>query len=516
MLRALLCRSTMQIRTIAVFIFIACVFGAIPYSTEAQTQAEIEGQIQILFSQIAELEAVLTSLQGSATLLPATTTSAPLGAGCPVLARVLAREAQGEDVRSLQEFLIREGNLAAGNATGYFGPLTEAAVRAWQAEQAIVSSGDAATTGFGVVGPKTRAAIQAACSIGGSSTPTQNQAPEAQVPSAAAIAIPPSITVSAPREGSIAASGGTLRIAWQSTNAPVNARVTLTLVGASGERVRTIASGLISSGEYTWQVPPQSAGECAPGEDVFVCISRIAECGGNNLCTLKAGMYKIEAALSIVTRATSGTFQVGGSSSSNDSLFDSLFNIVQQSTSSLFNLPSLSGTNTSTTTTGTGIAAPGSCVHEGQTYPSGTTLSAACFSGNCPSYAGGTGYITGLCTNGEWCIPHTAYCSLSLSTINVSAYEGNNSDPGSSVYSISCPQEGYRAYLACPSGGCVTGWNTCRNGAWVRDTEQQVVQVGTQGPCSTGHLWCAIDTFGAYGCVPTAACVSGSAASTSQ
>lgn len=43
--------------------------------------------------------------------------------------------------------------------TGYFGPLTEHAVQSWQSMHQIVSSGTAQSTGYGSVGPKTRAAI---------------------------------------------------------------------------------------------------------------------------------------------------------------------------------------------------------------------------------------------------------------------------------------------------------------------------------------------------------------------
>ena len=64
----------------------------------------------------------------------------------------------------LQQYLISQNLLAAVSATGYFGKLTEAAVQQWQSSHGLVSSGTAATTGYGAVGPKTRAAIASACS----------------------------------------------------------------------------------------------------------------------------------------------------------------------------------------------------------------------------------------------------------------------------------------------------------------------------------------------------------------
>lgn len=49
--------------------------------------------------------------------------------------------------------------LGISPATGYFGPLTEQAVQNWQSARGIVTSGSPDTTGFGFVGPQTRAAM---------------------------------------------------------------------------------------------------------------------------------------------------------------------------------------------------------------------------------------------------------------------------------------------------------------------------------------------------------------------
>jgi|GEM_PF-6951038 hypothetical protein len=82
---------------------------------------------------------------------------------CPSLARALGRGDEGDDVAGLQTFLIEHGYLGIGAATGYFGTLTETALQNWQAAKGIVSSGDAHRTGWGLLGPTTRAAIAAAC-----------------------------------------------------------------------------------------------------------------------------------------------------------------------------------------------------------------------------------------------------------------------------------------------------------------------------------------------------------------
>ena len=61
----------------------------------------------------------------------------------------------------LQTVLIAQGYLGAGYATGYYGMLTQAAVKKFQCAQAIVCSGTPASTGYGYVGVRTRNALNA-------------------------------------------------------------------------------------------------------------------------------------------------------------------------------------------------------------------------------------------------------------------------------------------------------------------------------------------------------------------
>src|SRR3989344_2752268 len=75
---------------------------------------------------------------------------------CPALNMGLRRGVAGNQVKELQKFLAVE-------QTGYFGPLTEQAVQKWQIKYGIVSGGSQENTGFGVVGPKTRAKISEVC-----------------------------------------------------------------------------------------------------------------------------------------------------------------------------------------------------------------------------------------------------------------------------------------------------------------------------------------------------------------
>lgn len=69
---------------------------------------------------------------------------------------------RGADVTELQTYLAADASIyPSGLITGYFGPLTQAAVQRFQAAQGIVNSGTPATTGYGRVGPMTMARINA-------------------------------------------------------------------------------------------------------------------------------------------------------------------------------------------------------------------------------------------------------------------------------------------------------------------------------------------------------------------
>lgn len=89
--------------------------------------------------------------RGTLTLRWDGTGAIPGTGGSVTLNNNLSRGASGNEVRTLQLFLIEEGLLSPGNATGFFGPLTESAVIKFQAQVGLPQ------TGF--VGPLTRTRI---------------------------------------------------------------------------------------------------------------------------------------------------------------------------------------------------------------------------------------------------------------------------------------------------------------------------------------------------------------------
>lgn len=77
--------------------------------------------------------------------------------------RPLSLGSKGEDVRQLQMFLnsigypiASSGDGSRGYETVYFGGRTETALKKYQCDKKIVCQGSAGSTGWGVVGPKTR------------------------------------------------------------------------------------------------------------------------------------------------------------------------------------------------------------------------------------------------------------------------------------------------------------------------------------------------------------------------
>ena len=128
------------------------------------TADQLRAQAQALLARVQQLQAQLGA-GGSAPVVKA-------GAGsdsssCPLIGRSLKKGSSGGDVIRLQQFLARDSEIyPEGLATGYYGALTEAAVRRWQVKYNIVSSGSPESTGYGVVGPRTASAIAILCTTG--------------------------------------------------------------------------------------------------------------------------------------------------------------------------------------------------------------------------------------------------------------------------------------------------------------------------------------------------------------
>ncbi|MBU4116104.1 peptidoglycan-binding protein [Patescibacteria group bacterium] len=98
---------------------------AVATPVQAQTIEELTAQIQSLLATITALQAQLTAMQGGT---PATACA---------FTKDLTVGSKGDDVICLQTYLQGTGHFTFTGAKGYFGPITKAAVSAWQTANGV-------------------------------------------------------------------------------------------------------------------------------------------------------------------------------------------------------------------------------------------------------------------------------------------------------------------------------------------------------------------------------------------
>ena len=158
----------------------------LPAAVSAATAEELTAQIQALLQQVTALQA---QVGGSAATTGGSTSSVtPSAIQCPLISRNLKKGMSGADVTRLQQFLALDPAIyPEAQVTGYYGGLTEAAVKRFQCKNTLVCDGTPESTGYGVTGPRTAAllALQCASTVGSGSnvggfikvTPTAGNAP---------------------------------------------------------------------------------------------------------------------------------------------------------------------------------------------------------------------------------------------------------------------------------------------------------------------------------------------------
>ncbi len=228
---------------------IAPVATQVSATQSSAAASDLQTKLNGLLQQLATLQKQI-----------ATTPAASSGGSCIQLPRSLALGMEGADVTALQQFLARDPAIyPEGKVTGYFGALTEAAVKRFQAKNGIVSSGTPSTTGYGRVGPKTIGAITLGCSgtSGGSYSPADSANDVGGIVKATPL------TGSAP-----------LRVTFQ-----VTVNITNSCVG----RIYNL-----DFGDGTSQPIPSVAGVCQPQS---VAISHVYQYGGAFKVTLSTGEH---------------------------------------------------------------------------------------------------------------------------------------------------------------------------------------------------------------------------------
>ncbi len=129
---------------------------------------------------VKRLLGLILTLAIGITALAQTTTPSIVA---PVINRALFLGTRGDDVKAIQQYLAQDKELyPEGLATGYFGKLTEAAVKRFQTKNGIEP--------VGIVGPKTRAKLAELAQVPAAPTPTLTPPVEEQ-PTATTAPTPP-------------------------------------------------------------------------------------------------------------------------------------------------------------------------------------------------------------------------------------------------------------------------------------------------------------------------------------
>ncbi|HEV3245139.1 MAG TPA: peptidoglycan-binding protein [Candidatus Paceibacterota bacterium] len=250
------------------------------YQTTGQTSfytGQTNPNASTLMAQVQQLIAQINALQGNAGGAQ-TPIYGPSGyTNCPQIGRVLSVGASGNDVTSLQQFL------GISPATGYFGTQTQAAVQQWQSANGIISYGDPGTTGYGVVGPRTAAAIRLACGSGSTGSGSQTSG------------------------GTSGVVGGFLKVEPISGPAPLTTTVTATVnTAASCSGATYTLSYGDSSQNQTISIPPKN---CSQQNQSF---QHTYQYGGTYTVTLSAGTHSTTATVTVSgTQANSNGQQTG-------------------------------------------------------------------------------------------------------------------------------------------------------------------------------------------------------------
>ncbi|HVU75771.1 MAG TPA: peptidoglycan-binding protein [Candidatus Paceibacterota bacterium] len=275
---------------------LAVALFALPLTSSAATAAELQAQIQTLLQQISALQAQLGAggtattpvVSTSNTSAVTVTTNSPT---CPQIGRILSIGSSGDDVTRLQQFLARDPSVyPEAQVSGYYGTLTAAAVGRWQAKYNIISSGTAATTGYGQVGPRTAAAMSLQCSTG-------------------------STGVGGATSGTVGTgvAGGYIQVSPITGSAPLNVKVTATVNTA----------GSCSGGTYvlSWGDGSVAANIGVPAGQCGAVVQNYAHqyiYGGTYIITLSAGAHSTSA--TVVVSGAGAPSQGGGTSATTPTL----------------------------------------------------------------------------------------------------------------------------------------------------------------------------------------------------
>ena len=247
-----------------------------PTSSSSSQAAALTAEVQQLIAEINAIESGGALGSAGSGYGSVSGSSAYTGGACPQIGRVLSIGISGSDVTSLQQFL------GVTPSTGYYGTITQSQVEQWQAANNIISYGTPSTTGYGVVGPRTAAAIRLACSNGSTGTGTGSGGSGSGVVS------------------------GFLQVTPSSGSAPLSVTVNATVNVA---RSCTGATYQLNYGDNTQtQQIVANAGNCSPATQQF---QHTYQYGGTYTVALSSGAQQSTATVTVSGPPAPGSGETG-------------------------------------------------------------------------------------------------------------------------------------------------------------------------------------------------------------
>ena len=153
---------------------------------------EFRQKTAVWISRVTQIQQGVSAIVASAASPAYPSGPAYAGGACPNLSRDLIPGSVGADVGELQRFLARDPAARyPGEPHNLYDPSTVQALQRFQSAYGIVRGGNWNTTGYGRVGPATRAAIASVCS----------QRPQVTYPVPIPAPIPTPISTSVPTPG---------------------------------------------------------------------------------------------------------------------------------------------------------------------------------------------------------------------------------------------------------------------------------------------------------------------------
>ncbi|MEK7227430.1 MAG: peptidoglycan-binding protein [Patescibacteria group bacterium] len=250
-------------------LILIALFALSPVLVFAQTDAtliikQLQEQIKILQAQVEELKTQITQIKTELNLT-----------------RSLSRGLSGDDVKELQTFLKQKyPEFYTAPVTGYFGPLTEAAVRRLQEREGIEA--------LGIVGPKTTSKINELITQGagqsgvvppGLLTAPGIQAPGIEAPTVQTTVPAPAVTAPATSVTTPTVGGSTVvPVASVQQTTATTSSITTTSTTATSSTTTTTATSTTTSSATSGSTPSTnttSSSGSAPSFTLSINLSTI-------------------------------------------------------------------------------------------------------------------------------------------------------------------------------------------------------------------------------------------------